>query len=26
MFWLAPYDVAGDRYFFDDVRIEKVVP
>jgi hypothetical protein len=26
MFWLAPYDAAGDQYFFDDVVVEKVVP
>jgi len=23
MFWLAPYDAAGDQYFIDDVVLEK---
>ena len=26
MFWLAPYDAAGDQYYFDDVVLEKVGP
>lgn len=25
MFWLAPYDAAGDWFFFDDVVLEKVL-
>ena len=24
MFWLAPYDAAGDEYFFDDVVLEQI--
>ena len=26
MFWIAPYDAAGDHYYFDDVVLEKVTP
>ena len=25
MFWFAPYDAAGDQYYFDDVVLEKAV-
>jgi len=24
MLWLAPFSVVGDRYYFDDIRLEKV--
>ena len=24
MFWIAPYDAAGDQYYFDDVVLEKI--
>lgn len=23
-FWLAPYDAAGDQYFFDEVKLERI--
>jgi hypothetical protein len=26
MFWLAPYDAAGDQYFIDNVSLETVSP